>query len=324
MSKVKVLHLVMVCAFLTWTISACSFLPVWYTPTPWPTPSMSELISDFSSPDVHERAGAANWAGSYSDHPSKALLVPYLVEALSDPDNEVRTFAASSIRRLGIYDERAIETLISWLDEEGHSGEELVQAITVLEVFASYASDATPGLIHVMMTPPYRSPYYRQVREAATRALVAIRDPLAVPYLLSILLSTDEQSWVRKSAAIALAEYGPTAVCSVPYLVPLLDSPEPDVRISAAIVISQATGNAFPDSEKDNWAIELVEGGGHSIGPWRFEQDTDGEYLIVTAAKEWWQEIGQYEDWPQCNAGLDGEPVLPVPGQASTAFDQKL
>lgn len=303
---------------LAWLVTACSFAPALSRPTPWPTPTMSELIAGFSSPEPSERAHAAKWAGFYYDHPDKALLVPYLVEALSDPECgergfSVRGYAAQSIRMLGIYDERAIKILISWLDEGGYSGEELLQGIGALEAFSGYAADATPGLIRVMMDSSLTmDPFQRHVREAAARTLGAIGDPTAVPYLLSVFLTADEQSWVRKSAAIALADYGPAAVCAVPYLVPLLDASEPDIRISAAIVISQATGNGFPDTERDNWKMEY-EGGGYSVGSWRFEQDAGGEYLIVSAAKDWWREVGQYEQWPQCDRGLDGEPVLPAP-----------
>lgn len=315
MDKAKILCLILASGFLIWSATVCSSVPAWHTPTPWPTPSMSELVSWFSSPDADERAHAVHWAGSYYNHPDKALLVPYLVEALSDSESgergyRVRAYAAQSIRSLGIYDKRAIEILISWLDEEGLTGEELIQGITTLEAFACYASDATPGLIRVMMSPPSH-PHH--VRQAAARALGAIGDPVAVPYLLLVLLSDDEEVWVRRSAAIALAHYGPEAVCAVPYLVSLLDSPESNVRISAAIVIGQATGNRFPDGERDNWMHEY-ESGGYSVGPWQFEESADGEYLIVIAAREWWQEDGQYQEWPQCILGLDGEPVLPAPG----------
>jgi hypothetical protein len=304
--------------FLIWSVTACSFVPALHSPTPWPTPSFSEVIAGFSSPDANERVYAADWAGFYHDHPDKMLLIPYLVEALSDPacgerDFSVRGYAAQSLRGLGIYNERAIEILVSWLDEEGLTGDELIQGIYTLEAFAGYASDATPGLIRVMMNPPSQP---HRIRQATARALSAISDPGAVPYLLLVFLSNDEETWVRKSTAIALAYYGPEAVCTVPYLVSLLDSPELDVRVGAAIVISQATGNQFPDSERDNWMYEY-QGGGYSVGSWQFEKNTDGELLIVVAAEEWWHELGQYQEWPQCASGLDGEPVLPAPGSWS-------
>jgi HEAT repeat protein len=266
------------------------------------------MISDFSSSDVDDRASAAASAGSYYDHPDKYVLVPYLVEALLDVEyggggTSVRMHAADSIGRLGIYDERAIKILISWLDDESVRGAELLEGIHTLEVFADHASDATPGLIRVMMNPP--PSYSPHIQQAAVRALGAIGDPVAVPYLLSVFLSEYEQSWVRKSVAISLAYYGPEARCTVPHLVPLLDAEDPEVRSGAAIVISQATGNPFPDSESRNWDPER-------LGAWISEKGPDGEQLIVAAAKKWWQEVGRHQEWSTCDPEFEEELEPPM------------
>src|SRR5690606_34747580 len=122
---------------------------------------------------------------------------------------------------------------------------------------------------------------------------------IAVPYIASIFLSLDEQSWLHRDAATALAKFGIEAKCAVPYLVPLLDSPAPDARIGAALVISQATDNPFPGSEKRNWDPDY-------LGAWQFKRRIGGEYLIVSAAREWWQDTGQHQDWPRCEKMLDG------------------
>lgn len=288
--------IVIVFSFLAWSATAC--ISVLVEPTPEPTPTVSELIKGFSSTDPDERATAAAIAHWYWDHPDKALLVPHLTKALSDSSSDVRMFAASSIASLEVYNQKAVDTLISWLDEEErHTNEELIQGIGALEVFADHASDATPELVHMMMNPPSHDPHIRLV---AVSALRAIRDPAAVPYLLSILVSEDVEDWIRKDAAIALASYGLEARCTVPSLVSQLDSPEPDVRIGAALVISQATGNSFPGSERRNWDPDY-------LGAWQFKRRIDGEYLIVNAAKEWWQDTGQHQDWPKCEKKLDGE-----------------
>lgn len=299
MNRKKTLLMILALGFLTWSASACSLVPIGPSPTPWSTRTVKELIEGFSSTDAAERAFAAGSGTSYYNHPDKALLIPYLVEALSDPDTEVRMFAANSIRVLGIYDEQAVETLISWLDEEGHSRDELGQGIQALEAFAKHASGATPGLVRVMMNPPSNDP---GIRQATVYTLAAIGDPVAVPYIAAIFLSLDEQSWLHRDVATALAKFGPETRCVVPYLVPLLDSSKSDARIGAALVISQATESTFPGSERRNWDPDF-------LGAWVFEKGTNDEYLIVNAANEWWQKVGQHEDWPQCE-GLDGKPVL--------------
>lgn len=294
--------IVLVLGFVAWSTSACVLSELaGPTATPFPTPTVSELIEGFSSLDPDERATAAAVAHWYWDHPDKGLLIPHLTKALSDSCPDVRMFAASSIGALGVYDQKAIDILISWLDEEErHTNDELIQGIGTLQVFANHASKAIPGLVRIMMNPSSDDPH---LRLAAVHALRAIGDPVAVPYLLSILMSGDVEEWVRKDAAIALASYGLEARCTVPFLVSRLDSEEPDVRIGAALIISQATGNSFPGSERRNWDPDY-------LGAWHFERGAGGEYLIVVAAKEWWQDTGQHQGWLACERKLDDE-IIP-------------
>lgn len=275
------------------------------TPTPPPTPTTQELILLFNSQDFDDRADAACSADLYRDHSQadKALLAPYLVKSLTEkPDNDsrvsIRACAADAIKDFGIYDEQAIEIFISWLD--GSEGRDLeMAAIHALEVFAKHAQDATPGLIQSLMAQGTHS------RADAAATLAAIGDPVAIPYLLLVVLSSSSETWVRQKVASALAEYGTQAECTVPYLIPLLNNPEDDVRLSAAIIIAQATGNNFPDSERDNWE--------NRTGAWQFRKDTSGEYLILTRIQQWWQDSGQNEIWPECPDGLEGEPVEVLP-----------
>ncbi len=266
------------------------------TPTPRPRPTIDELIELFASADDLERVEAASQAGFYKNHPDAERLVPYLVAALTDPESRVCIFAAQSIRQLGIYDAEAIEILISWLDGYAPSSDAQIQAIGTLAVFAEQSSGAVPGLIRILL----QEPPWSQGRSVATHALAAIGDPVAVPYLLALSLSSSEE-WLRKQTNLALAAYGPEAACAVPYLVPLLEAPEVDVRLSAAIAINEASGNTFPDAQSGNWAP--------STGVWQFEQNAAGEYLLVSAAQAWWAESGQHTPWPVCPAGLEGEPV---------------
>ncbi len=307
--KKAILFLILLVGCTLWILSSC--VPWTHTngSKPQATPSIPELVSDFSSTDVNQHANAAYWAGFYYDHPNKSILVPYLVDALQEPDcgescSRVRAAAAQSIRQLGIYDKQAVEILISWLTESRHSEDELLQSVQTLEVFSKYASDATPGLIDVLTKQQNFSPENYQIRVAAANALSKIGDPSAVPYLISIVLSSNEPSWVRKNIAISLARYGPDTACAVPYLIPMLDSAEPELRISASLLISQATANNFPDSNQENWDPDR-------LGAWKFEMQPDGEYVIVTTAKDWWEKEGHLKDWPKCDKGLNGENVIP-------------
>ena len=246
------------------------------TPTSWPTPTINELISGFNSQDPDQRADAADNVMAYShSEMEKAQLRPYLVKSLSDPDGQVRVFATQSLYQLDIYDEQAVQILISRLNNTHYQYAEfeLRTTIQAIEQFADHAQEATPALIGELRTP------IAHEKIAAANALGAIGDPVAIPYLLLIVLSSNE-SWVRSEVADALAEYGPEARCAVPHLVPLLDDPENEISSSAATAINQAADNGF-------------------------------EYRIVNATKEWWQETGQYESWPACPNGLNGEVILP-------------
>ena len=227
-----------------------------------------------------------------------------MANALGDSDNSVRASAAQSLRLLDLNDQHIIDILTSWLTEDSHSDEELLQAIQTLGAFPKQSSGATAGLIQVVAAPRDLSPYNPQLRASAAKALAAIGDPTAIPYLLSAFVSAANEAWVRRAMAIALAGFGKGAICSVPYMVPVLDSPEPDVSIGAAVIISQATESDFPNSAKANWDPK-------SLGPWRFDRNEKSEFLIVAAAKKWWQESGQSQHWPACPPGPVGGSQTP-------------
>jgi HEAT repeat protein len=308
MNKRKYLLLAFLVGCTLWIFNLCVLEKNNYNSGTQPATGFNKLIDGFSSTNVDERAQAANQAGFYNQ-PDKATLIPYLIIALQEPDcgwdcSRVRAAAAQSVGQLGIYNKEAVNILISWLTEAGHSEDELIQAIQTINVFAKYAPDSTAGLVYIMMNPPKASPQYHQIQVAAANSLSKIGNPAAVQYLLSIILSPNEPDWVRKSMSIALARYGTSATCAVPYLISMLDSTTPDLRIGSAVVISQATGNKFPNSEPENWDPDL-------LGPWKFEMQANGEYSIVAVSKNWWQEEGIFKTWSKCDKGPKGESVLP-------------
>jgi hypothetical protein len=166
-------------------------------PTSVATPTISELIPLFTSSDPNARVHAAALAGNYWDDPDKAILLPYLVDALSGPDYSDRggrkEFAAQSIRELGLYDENAFVIFISWVNSNSGSSGELLQAIQAMEEFPNQAVDAQPGLIVLLENGD------AHVIQAAIRLLSLIGKTYSIPAIMKIAIS-DNPPWIRRDA----------------------------------------------------------------------------------------------------------------------------
>lgn len=278
--------------FLTYGCTTSSVLQV--TPTEEPTPSIDELITMFSSPDHNDRVHASYESMYYSDDPNKAILLPYLVDALSGPDYSDRggrkEFAAQSIREFGIYDKTAFTIFISWINGGSASDGELLQAIQALQVFPDRAAEAKPGLIRLLDNDN------SHIKQAAIQLLSLIGEKDVIPSILKVALSEEDENWVRQDALRALATFGTESECAVTRLIPLLNSNDPEIRAWAASALYFSTDKAFPSNDLD-WELK----------DWHYSRDfarntenRTGEYLIVEQARDWWQEIGQYKDWQEC------------------------
>lgn len=278
---------------LTYGCTSSSAVPS--TPTEVPTPSIDELIVMFSSSNHNDRVRAAYEAGYYWDQPNKAVLLPYLVDALSGPDYSDRggrkEFAAQSIRDFELYDKTAFDIFISWVNEGSASNGELLQAIEALKVFPKDAKEAKPGLIRLLDND---DPH---IKQAAIQLLSLIGEKDAIPSILKVALSDGEKNWVRQDALRALAIFGPDSRCTVKQIIPLLSFPETEVRAWAASEIYFATDKAFPNNDLD-WELK----------DWHYSKDftkstknRSDEYLIVEQARDWWQETGQFNNWQECS-----------------------
>lgn len=265
------------------------------TPTEEPTPSIDELIVMFSSPDHNDRVRAAYEAVYYSEDPNREILLPYLVSALSGPDYSDRggrkAFAAQSIREFEIYDETAFSIFISWVNGDSASDSELLQALQALQVFPDRATEAKPGLTNLLGNGD------SHVKQAALELLSLIGEADAIPSILELAVSEEEESWVRRDALRALAIFGAESECTVKDVIPLLSSDDSEIRVWAASAIYFSTDKAFPSDDLD-WELK----------DWYYSRDftqstesRTGEYLIVEQARNWWQETGQYQSWQECD-----------------------
>lgn len=155
----------------------------------------------------------------------------------------------------------------------GPNDEARIGAARVLGSMGPEAEAAVPALTKALYT---EGPY--DVRQAAAWALGEIGPAAksAVPALIVVLLTDFVHA--RRAAALALGKIGDTA--AIPSLAQSLKDEDSGVSIQAAEAISMMTGEKFPD----------VGGTGYSL-------DENGVPQIVKAAREWWEQEGQYQDW---------------------------
>lgn len=123
--------------------------------------------------------------------------------------------------------------------------------------------------------------YYQEnsdVRSAAARVLGEL-GPLATVAVSDLInaMQSDSSSDVKIDTAISLGKIGDRS--AVPALAGNLEGDYTLAALSAKS-ISQITGENFPDSNSSG-----------------FRLNEQGVPLIVIAAREWWEEKGQFLDW---------------------------
>lgn len=135
------------------------------------------------------------------------------------------------------------------------------------------AEPAVPALIDNLAVKRFSA-----VRESAARALGAI-GPAAKPAVshLTPLLS-DESVHVQLAVVEALARIGDKS--AVPGLAQALNDEYVGISIASAKSIAKLTGREFPE----------LYGASFSL-------DDNGIPILVKAAREWWINEGQYQNW---------------------------
>jgi HEAT repeat protein len=159
----------------------------------------------------------------------------------------------------------------------GNTAERIVAA-HVLEDMGPKAESAIPALIANLDYD------YSDVREAAARALGSIGSAAksAAPQLSAMLLNDTDSVNARRAAAYALGRIGDLS--AIPALAEVLNEDQIDnvVGVESAKSIAILVNQKFPDSNSTSFSL-----------------DVDGVPLIVKAAKAWWLNEGQYQNWAQ-------------------------
>ncbi len=177
---------------------------------------------------------------------------------------------------------RTLEELVAVCTSPEHSTKDRVDAIEELEQFGSFAIEAVPDLIKVVVSS-------RGLRNAALSALREIDDQWsqsdsardAVPKLMGLLKSDDIGT--RIEAAEVLGEFGPAAESAVPDLVKVFT--DSDVLRAAAQTMGRIGSVAIPDLvrilvNEDEHVRHAAVGALEKIDSnW---QETEGAYQQIT------------------------------------------
>ena len=201
------------------------------------------VIEALGDPDTDVRLRAATYLSWYRPGKRSPAVVPALGRTLTDPDARVRRASAGTLGRLGLDAEAALPWLrASASDPEKEVREQADEAISAIEKAArDFRSHALPGAIAELGDA-----------DPAVRALAASRledfgstAAEAVPALVGCL--ADREADVRRAAARALGQLGPKAAVAVPKLQALAESDvdervRRDATVSRSILLREGNG----------------------------------------------------------------------------------
>jgi hypothetical protein len=156
---------------------------------------------------------------------------------------------------------------------KSQSGDERILGMWAILDYPDKNQEALPIIVQNL--------YYQEnsdVRSAAARVLGELGPSatVAVSDLINVMQS-DSSSDVKIDTAISLGNIGDQS--AVPALAGNLER-DYNLATLSAKSISQITGENFPDSNSSG-----------------FRLNEQGIPLIVIAAREWWEEKGQFLDW---------------------------
>ena len=185
-----------------------------------------------------------------------------------------------------------VPELMEVVARESVSGFPPLDAIQALGDMGAAAAPAVPVIIPALE-------YYITVNIAA-QALGKI-GPEAVPAVPMMI--TALQTWehgtsleailIRSDLIIALGLIGPPATSAMPVLAQYLDSPYGP--IVAAWSMAQITQQSWTDADQ---RVVYRSGTSRLEDEINLANDSHDESLIVVEAREWWEQTGQYQEWP--------------------------
>jgi HEAT repeat protein len=193
------------------------------------------VIEALGDPDADVRLAAASFLGGRGSGKRSPTLVPALGRALADPDARVRQWSARSLGHLGL-DAEAVLPALRALATDPESGvrEQAAEAISAIEKSAlTFHSTTLPQAIADLddAEPITRALAAGRIEDLGSKASVA------VPSLVRCL--ADREADVRLAAAKAMGQIGPRASVAIPTLAKLAES-DLDERVRRAATVSRS------------------------------------------------------------------------------------
>jgi HEAT repeat protein len=197
-------------------------------------PALCKALTDESA---NVRAGAVLALGYLhldvpDARPAVQEAVPAVVRLLKDKESLVRKSVADSLCLIGNEDEATIKALIDALADPDRNVRYC--SIVAIETIGPAAAAAVPSLIRLL-----KDSNDEGIRKAAARTLGAIgaAAKAAIPTLIEAL--DDKDLYVRFSAAHALGRIGPEAKAAVPALRKALESDSKELQRHAASALER-------------------------------------------------------------------------------------
>jgi HEAT repeat protein len=180
--------------------------------------------------------------------------IPELIDALRDKDDDVRTWAAIALGRIGPDALSAVEPLLSLLRKE-QNPQVISCAVRSLGEIGPGAKTAFPVLVEMM-----QAGHSAQVFAAQAIWRIGPKEPAVASLIIPKLvdqLATSNDSRLRSSVARILCEMGPAAIDAVPVLSTASRDPNKQVRHAASDALRAIAGEGA-GSQSDDREAERV------------------------------------------------------------------
>jgi len=195
--------------------------------------SIEPLLLRLKDSDWHIRRQTVESLSQFANETSKAdTIFSALILMLKDSSVEVRRQTVMATRR---FQNRKMTLALVQLIAQEDNDQVKALICETLGQSQNLDSDTTPIVVQALIPCLYQAA--KPVRSQAVKSLGLIRHPNAVSPLIDVVKETGEEANIRGMAAVALGQIGDLQ--AVPYLIPLLDHPDPIICSNVARALGQ-------------------------------------------------------------------------------------